>query len=67
MTGTPAHMAPEALSGTSDPYSLGCVLDELVTGRRIFTGAFSHLINQHLHEQSTPLASCRWPGAPQVA
>lgn len=40
LIGTPAYMAPEALSGTfdhrSDLYSLGCVLYEMVTGRSAF-------------------------------
>lgn len=47
LIGTPAYMAPEALSGSlghpSDLYSLGCVLFEAVTGRRPFTGAVWHL------------------------
>ncbi|KPC78290.1 serine/threonine protein kinase [Streptomyces sp. NRRL F-6602] len=63
LTGTPAYMAPEALSGTfdhrSDLYSLGCVLFEMVTGRRPFTGTSWHLINQHLHEQPAPLRTLR--------
>ncbi|MDW8805502.1 protein kinase [Streptomyces scabiei] len=67
LIGTPAYMAPEALSGTfdyrSDLYSLGCVLFETVTGRRPFTGTSWHLINQHLHEQPAPLRTLR-PDAP---
>ncbi|MFJ1601510.1 protein kinase [Streptomyces sp. NPDC088261] len=67
LIGTPAYMAPEALSGTfdhrSDLYSLGCVLFEMVTGRRPFTGTSWHLINQHLNEQPAPLRTLR-PKAP---
>ncbi|MGW3954047.1 protein kinase domain-containing protein [Streptomyces sp. NPDC004752] len=67
LIGTPAYMAPEALSGTfdyrSDMYSLGCVLYEMVTGRRPFTGTSWHLVNQHLNEQPTPLRTLR-PDAP---
>ncbi|MBI1826966.1 MAG: serine/threonine protein kinase [Planctomycetes bacterium] len=42
--GTPAYMAPEQLAGRSvstksDIYSLGLVLGELFTGKRIFEGA----------------------------
>jgi serine/threonine protein kinase len=67
LIGTPAYMAPEALSGAfdyrSDLYSLGCVLFEAVTGRRPFTGTSWHLINQHLKEPPPPLRTLR-PDAP---
>ncbi|MFD8937921.1 protein kinase [Streptomyces sp. NPDC059578] len=67
LIGTPAYMAPEALSGTfdhrSDLYSLGCVLFESVTGRRLFTGTSWHLINQHLNEPPPLLRTLR-PDAP---
>lgn len=44
MAGTPAYMAPEQLAGRSvsvksDIYSLGLVLAELFTGKRVFEGA----------------------------
>lgn len=67
LIGTPAYMAPEALSGTfdhrSDLYSLGCVLYEMVTGRRPFTGTSWHLANQHINEQPPALRTLR-PDAP---
>lgn len=67
LIGTPAYIAPEALAGTfehrSDLYSLGCVLYEMVTGRRPFTGTSWHLVNQHIKEQPVPLRTLR-PDAP---
>ncbi|MFI1067020.1 protein kinase [Streptomyces spororaveus] len=67
LIGTPAYMAPECFDGTfdyrSDLYSLGCVLYEMITGRRPFGGTSWHLINQHLHEQPPVLRSLR-PDAP---
>jgi serine/threonine-protein kinase len=67
LIGTPAYMAPEALSGTfdcrSDMYSLGCVLYEMVTGQRPFTGTSWRLVNQHLNKQPAPLRTLR-PDAP---
>ncbi|MDX3528471.1 protein kinase [Streptomyces sp. ID05-39B] len=63
LIGTPAYMAPEALSGSfdhrSDLYSLGCVLFEAVTGRRPFTGTSWQLINQHLKEPPALLRTLR--------
>lgn len=61
--GTPAYMAPECFDGTfdhrSDLYSLGCVLYEMLTGQRPFTGTSWQLINQHLNEQPAPLLKRR--------
>ncbi|MGX1887465.1 protein kinase domain-containing protein [Streptomyces sp. NPDC055287] len=63
LIGTPAYMAPEALAGTfdhrSDLYSLGCVLYEMVTGRRPFNGTSWHVVNQHIKEQPAPLRTQR--------
>ncbi|MEU5583073.1 protein kinase [Streptomyces huasconensis] len=66
--GTPAYMAPEVLADgvfdhRSDLYSLGCVLFEMATGRRPFTGTSWQLVNQHLREQPAPLQALR-PDAP---
>ncbi|CAK7288462.1 protein kinase domain-containing protein [Streptomyces misionensis] len=71
LIGTPAYMAPECFSGTfdhrSDLYSLGCVLYEMITGHRPFTGTSWHLINQHLHEQPAPLLKVRPVIPPELA
>ena len=55
--GTHAYMAPEqitgddAITGKADLYSLGCVLFELLTGRKPFEGTnFAVLFEQHLRK-----------------
>lgn len=55
--GTHAYMPPEQIkgeaitNGKADLYSLGCVLFELLTGRKVFEGAnFAALFEQHLHK-----------------
>lgn len=56
--GTPAYMAPEQLAGEpataqSDIYSLGLVLYEIFTGKRVFEAStIADLIRQH--ESTTP-------------
>jgi serine/threonine protein kinase len=57
--GTPAYMAPEqAMHGmashSSDLYSLGCVLYELITGRHVFE-ASTALAIMHKHYSEIPL------------
>jgi serine/threonine-protein kinase len=51
LAGTPAYMAPEQWRGepgpTSDVYSLGCMLYELLVGQPVFTGALPHLMAAH--------------------
>lgn len=55
-TGSPAYMAPERFYGqystTSDIYSVGVMLYELLTGDRPFQGTPSELMSAHLN---TPL------------
>ena len=55
-TGSPAYMAPERFYGqystTSDVYSVGVMLYELLTGDRPFQGTPSELMSAHLN---TPL------------
>lgn len=60
--GTHAYMSPEQItgenniSGKADLYSLGCVLFELLTGRKPFEGTnFAVLFEQHLRKLPAPV------------
>jgi len=62
--GTPQYMAPEQWRGaagpTSDQYSLGCVLFELLTGRLPFVGGSTeHYLYLHLHRPVPSLRQVR--------
>ncbi len=59
VNGTPAYMAPEQFQGRasrrSDQYSLGCIMYELVTGRRPFIAIDAIPISlKHMHHAPTP-------------
>ena len=58
--GTPAYMAPEQISGSapnpkSDVYALALVLLEMLTGKRLYTGAPATILRQKLIEDRPPI------------
>lgn len=65
VVGTLAYMSPEQiegddLDGRADLYSVGCVLYELLAGRRPFVAELPEaMMLQHLHDQPPPLQSLR--------
>ncbi|CAM3799977.1 protein kinase [Kibdelosporangium persicum] len=71
--GTPAYMAPEqAMHGqtspSSDLYSLGCVLYELVTGRAVFeAGTALAMMHRHFNDTPEPVLSLRPDAGPVLA
>ncbi len=70
-TGTPAYMAPEAVTGTqsgpaADVFALGVVLYEMAAGRRPFEGpSHAAVIASIMSEQPVPLARVN-PGIPRA-
>jgi serine/threonine protein kinase len=69
--GTIGYMSPEQVRGEesqapSDIFSLGCVLYEMVTGRRAFTGRSANdTLAAILKEEPPPLADSAKPAAPE--
>ena len=66
MVGTPAYVSPEQaageqnLNGHSDQYSLACVLYEMLSGERPFTGSNAHAVmTKRFTEAAAPLKSVR--------
>ncbi len=66
MVGTPAYVSPEQaageanLDGRSDQYSLACVLYEMLSGERAFTGPTAQAVmSKRFTETARPLRSIR--------
>jgi serine/threonine-protein kinase len=72
LLGTPSYMSPEQargheLDGRSDLFSVGCVLYELISGRRAFTGeSITGLIFKVITEEPPPLAPLRPQTPPEL-
>jgi serine/threonine protein kinase/Tfp pilus assembly protein PilF len=71
MVGTPAYVSPEQaagesnISGQSDQYSLGCVLYEMLTGERAFTGPTAQaVLAKRFTETVAPVRTLR-PNVPE--
>ena len=71
MVGTPAYVSPEQaagevnLDGRSDQYSLACVLYEMLTGERAFTGPTAQAVmSKRFTETVKPVRSLR-PSVPE--
>ena len=71
MIGTPAYVSPEQaagandLDGKSDQYSLACMLYEMLTGERPFTGATPQAVmSKRFTEMPKPVRSIR-PNIPE--
>lgn len=63
MIGSRDYMSPEQFHGVgvsprSDLYALGCLLHEMLAGKKLFDGASDPAL-QHVHDQPTPLRSLR--------
>jgi serine/threonine protein kinase len=62
---SPEQIRGEAVTGSSDLYSLGCLLYEILTGRRVFEGSNAYEVNNsHLYER--PVLVNHWaPDLPE--
>ncbi|MBN2430176.1 MAG: protein kinase [Acidobacteria bacterium] len=69
LLGTPSYMSPEqvkceTLAGSSDQFSLGVIMYELLTGRRPFDGeTYTNIMYKILHENPRPLRDV-YPACP---
>ncbi|MBL0941017.1 MAG: protein kinase [Gemmatimonadaceae bacterium] len=69
MIGTPNYMAPEYISGkpvtgSSDIFSMGAVLYEVITGRKPFQGDTLHALLFAVVQEEPPAPSTLVPGLP---
>ena len=69
LVGTPAYMSPEQcqsarVTGSSDQYSLGAVLYQMLTGQRPFAGDTMTVMQAHVFKQPTPILDLR-PDCPE--
>lgn len=69
LLGTSQYMAPEQVRGTrvspqTDLYALGCLLHELLSGHKLFTGDEYQLMHQHTQAAPVPLRVMR-PEVPE--
>ncbi len=69
--GTPSYMSPEQCLGkqsvlgpATDQYSLGCLLFELLTGEKLFSGPVSVQIHHQIHTEA-PAPSTKNPAIPK--
>lgn len=69
VVGTSQYMAPEQVRGArvspqTDLYALGCLLHELLSGHKLFTGDEYQLMHQHTQAHPEPLRRLR-PEVPE--
>lgn len=70
LIGTSQYMAPEQVRGArvspqTDLYALGCLLHELLSGHKLFTGDEYQLMHQHIHTAPIQLRVLR-PEVPEA-
>ncbi|MEO5589387.1 MAG: serine/threonine-protein kinase, partial [Gemmatimonadaceae bacterium] len=70
MVGTPAYVSPEQaagesdVDGRSDQYSLGCMLYEIISGRKPFEGTSTQAVLSKRFTEAVPSLRIQEPGIP---